>query len=337
MYTFYFYRNKIVFAISKNAKLGLFKTNSHNIIEVDSCCIIDENINKLICHINNVLVDFKKQIYDWQSHKGIIKNLSIRYVGGEYLFIITQTSAYELFAKELAQKLNDLQIKFSLYICINNKNNSVVYGKLIYISGTKDICICENNIKTKLKPLSFMQVNNFVKEKIYNDISNSVIGKNIIDAYAGRGVLSAILSKKANKIVAIEIEKQSYQDAEQLKKSNKISNLTIKNGDCGVILPQLLKENNFDAIILDPPRSGCTKGIVECLIKYLPQEIIYQSCNSATLARDIKSLVKSNKYDIECIRFYDMFPQTSEIETLCVFRRKNGKQKRYFHFLQKRR
>ena len=309
------YRNKVVFAISKNAKLGFFMINSHDVIEIQTCCIVDDKINKFITLINNALKQFQSEVYDWKTKQGIYKNIEIRYYNNEYLFTIVQAKNNNAFAKVLCEELEMCDINFSVYVSVNAKPNSLIYGQLTQISKNK----------STHSPFAFLQINNKVKNIIYEDIKKYTEGDVVVDAYAGRCELSSKLATNAKSVYAIEIEKQSCEDAEKLKNNNKISNLFIKNGDCALILPNLCTNFQIDSIILDPPRKGVAEEVINQILRAKPKQIIYLSCNSATLARDLKLLLNNNLYEINQITPYDMFPQTAEVETLAILRKKDGK------------
>ena len=136
-----------------------------------------------------------------------------------------------------------------------------------------------------------------------------------------------MIAKHAKKVFGIEIIKPATESANKLAKENSISNLTNINGDCAVELPILLeklteKEKQNLSIVLDPPRKGCDKKVVEAIINTAPNKIIYLSCDPSTLARDLNMIYQTENYDIKFIQPYDMFPQTKHVETLVLLSKK---------------
>ena len=174
----------------------------------------------------------------------------------------------------------------------------------------------EFEIAYQVNNRSFLQVNNEVKNKIYSKIISEInYAKNVCDAYSGAGLLSAIVAKNAENVYGIEIIPEANINAEELKKQNGLKNLTNICGDCSKVLPTLAKQLKSDfSLILDPPRKGVDKVVCDAIIASEPKQIIYLSCNPATLARDLNLL--KDKYEIEFVQPYDMFPQTANIETL---------------------
>ncbi|MBQ3158157.1 MAG: class I SAM-dependent RNA methyltransferase, partial [Clostridia bacterium] len=137
----------------------------------------------------------------------------------------------------------------------------------------------------------------------------------VVDAYSGAGLLSALMSKKAKRVYGIEIVKEATKNADALKESNKIDNLYNINGDVAEKLPELVKSIEGDfTLVLDPPRKGVDASVIDTVIKVMPKNILYVSCNPASLARDLK-LICLGGYEIKEIKPYDMFPQTSHVET----------------------
>ena len=174
----------------------------------------------------------------------------------------------------------------------------------------------------KTNARSFLQVNDEVKNLIYQKIIDTLGSqKNVIDAYSGAGLLSSIIAKNGANVYGIEIIKEATENANKLKFLNDLYNLTNKNGDCAKIIPELAKElkGNF-SVVVDPPRKGLDDMVVEVFLKTEPKMIVYLSCNPATLARDLSKLTE--KYKIDFIQPYDMFPQTANVETLVCLKLK---------------
>ena len=221
---------------------------------------------------------------------------------------------------------NDLLVEYEkvgLSININKKDTNVIMGdKTIHLYGEKELIIKDNGIVYGISNNSFMQVNDNVRSKIYNFVLDNISASDtIVDLYSGAGVLTSMLSTKANKVFGIEIVESAVNSANKLMEDNGIKNVTNICGDANVELKNLSKklEGNY-TIVVDPPRKGLGDNVVEMLSNLNPLKIIYVSCNPATLARDIKGL--SEKYNILSITPFDMFPQTKHLETVVVLNKK---------------
>ena len=204
-----------------------------------------------------------------------------------------------------------MNIKYGIFLSVNKDNNSLIYGELKHLTGLKCIELFEGDF---ISPFSFMQVNPYMQNLIYKDICDNIDGGNVIDAYSGRGVLSSYVAKKANFVYAIEIEKSSCKDAENLIKLNGINNVNIICDDCKNAIQKI--DGCIDYVIIDPPRKGASQQVINCIMEKNPKKIFYLSCASNTLARDLTFITKN--YHIIKIQPYDMFPNTSNIETLAI-------------------
>ncbi len=194
-----------------------------------------------------------------------------------------------------------------LIIRTNDKNE--------IISSLKEGYIIEeiNDYKFRIDINSFFQVNNYICSKVFDFISeNTKEVENALDLYSGVGTLSFIASKKAKRVYSIEVNDNSYINALENIKLNNIKNVTIMHGKVEDKIKEI--NSNIDLIITDPPRSGMDTFTIETILKMLPKEIVYMSCEPSTLARDLNFL--KNKYNIKNIRAFDMFPNTYHVE--CV-------------------
>ena len=182
-------------------------------------------------------------------------------------------------------------------------------------------------MKNKINNQSFLQVNDDVKKMMYQKIFEEIENETVIDAYSGAGLLSAMISKHAKEVFGIEIVKEATILADNLKKLNNINNLVNINGDCSIELPKLISKLTDEqiknlSVVLDPPRKGCDKKVIDAILEVLPNKIIYMSCDPSTLSRDLNLLLSTKDYNIKYIQPYDMFPQTKHIETIAVLIKK---------------
>lgn len=314
------YRNKFAFPVQDvggEVVIGMYRKNSHNIISVEDCLLQSERVKEIVKLIKEYIAEIKLTAYNETTKKGLIKHIVMRESGDSFILTVVVTDKKFNNFEPLIQKLKTRFNSFGLYKNVNNLNNNVIFGDLdVHIYGLEELEIEEFGIKYFVNNRSFMQVNDSVKTKAYNKIIE-LIGKheNIIDAYSGAGLLSSILAKNAKNVYGVEIVKEATENAEKLKKLNKLNNLTNINGDCAKEIPKLAEKlkGNF-VVVVDPPRKGLDSKVVDAFLNAEPQKIVYLSCGPSTLARDLGLLLE--KYDIEEITPFDMFPQTSNVETL---------------------
>lgn len=283
------YRNKITLQV-KAGKLGLYKYNSKELVEIKECLLVSNNINNLIKII-------KKNLNLEQITKIIIReynhNLMIHFSG-----IIDK--------KTLIQQLST----FVQTIYINDK----------LIHGDPQLTVKLGNYHYKVSPLSFFQVNYEQTERLYNQVLKHLSKNNnqVLDLYCGTASIGIYISKYCKNITGIEINTSSVKDALENIKLNNIKNINIIKGDVAQVLNNSQK---YDTIIVDPPRSGLSKTTRKTILELNSPQIIYISCNPVTLARDLTVL--KQQYIIKDITLFDMFPNTYHVESVSLLYQKN--------------
>ena len=325
----FYYRNKAQFPLfERNGKvcLGFYKEKTHDFVEIEKCFLLDSWCDKITTAFLKVANDLKLTCYNEKTHKGLLRHLVLRKLNNIVSITIVVNSKKFNYTENFVKELSKIGIKFSLYVSYNTERTNLIMSNANILYGDKDIQTEILKIKTFVNPMSFMQINDYIRDMIYTKVKDLVFeskSKIVVDSYSGVGVLSNIIASIADKVYGIEIVPQAVTNANQLAKTNgfdkKIINIC---GDSAVELPKLAEQlNNQDFItILDPPRKGCDQKVLEGLLKAKPSKIIYISCNPATLARDV-ALLKQN-YKITLLEPYDMFPNTSHIETLVCLKQK---------------
>ncbi len=294
------YRNKMSFSVNDNS-CGLLKFNSNEIVEIDNCPLADNTINQ-------VLKVFKAFIKS--NNLDSIKNLVVRSIENQILVGVVTTKHIDL--RDLLSTFCSHFNNIGLYEIINTRNDSVVLsGKVKHIGGIKNIKITNFGLTYFVDLLGFHQTNIDIQNKLYDKVLNLIdANSTVINGFSGQGLLSAILCKKAKKVIGIEINKSSHESAENLKKLNGLTNL--KN-ICGDFYKHFKNEmKNANSIILDPTKKGCGKNVMNEINGI--ENIIYISCNPIALCKDLN--VMKDNYTIEEITPFDMFPNTTSVETL---------------------
>ncbi len=308
----YNYRNKGAFPIDKT--VGMFEFNSHNIVDINYCHIMNDTINQVLQIVKDWIKQFNINTFNFTTRKGLVKHLVVRSVNNQTLVCLVCSDYNIPNLNDLIEKLSVIG-DFGLVLNKNNQNNSIILGKdFKHVYGLNSIEMCEFDVTYSIDIPSFMQVNNDIKLKLYEDVLNNIGGGTVIDAYAGAGLLSAIMTKVANKVISVEIVPEASNKARRLVSNNSIPNMEVINGDCTKIIPNLINRLGDISVVLDPPHSGCSDSVINAV--KTANKIVYIACNPIALAKDLKELIKTHK--IIKIQPYDMFPQTKHVETLAL-------------------
>jgi 23S rRNA (uracil1939-C5)-methyltransferase len=294
------YRNKVTLKVFKD-KIGFYKRNTNEIIDIDYCMISNDELNKSINVLQSFVKDYKNNTF---------KSIMIRSGNGLMIDIESDDNSLLNELKSiLPSKIDNLK---SLIL-----NNEVLYGKN-YIEKQID------NYTFKLSSKSFYQVNDKVMKKLYDKVIEHVTddySQVILDLYCGIGTITSLLSKYAKRVIGIEVVSDAVENAKENATVNKINNVIFKEGKVEDLI-ETLTEEEIDTIVMDPPRSGVESRALDTIIKINPKQIIYVSCDPVTLARDLKILCNNN-YEIKDITPFDMFPQTSHVECVAQIKKKN--------------
>lgn len=312
----YFYRNKGAFPVGRD--IGMFEKNSHNIVPIEQCMLMNDNITIAFRIVKKYLAEKKLLGYDHSTHIGVVKNVVVRSVDNQTLVCIVATKQLNLTG--LYERLRQELQQVGLYQNINKQNNSTILGQnYIFVDGIKNITLKEFDVEYQIDVASFLQVNTDIKTKIYSQVIDEIGGGIVIDAYAGAGLLSGVMSKRAKKVYSVEIVPEACKMAQKLMEKNVIKNVEVICGDCTKVVPEIVKKIKEPfAIVLDPARVGCSEEVVK--MSSLADKIVYISCNPIALSKDLKVLSKT--HNIEYVQPFDMFPETRHVETLVTLTKK---------------
>lgn len=298
------YRNKIKLKV-KNFKLGYINSNENKFVEINKCFLIDNDMNILLNQVQSFIENEKIKE---------IESVTIRGQKQSYLVCFHLNDKIKIIENTLKKYIKIDKIGVFCEYFDKNKRN------LEYIFGLKNLDYEYENLKCSIDIDSFLQVNNDVANVLYKKVLENICEENVINAYSGTGVLTAMISKTANKVFGIEMQKSSHLKAEELKKENNIENMFNILGKCEDKFSEVLEKEKINSIVLDPARAGCHQKVLEKILESNVKKIVYVSCNPSTLTRDLKVLTKS--YDVQNVEIFDMFPCTANIEVFCVLKKR---------------
>ena len=332
------YRNKVqlpIGLINGEVKIGFFAPRSHDIIDMESCLIQDEIGDKVVKLTREWIEKFNIRPYNVDGEydeKGIVRHIMIRrgFTTNEVMVVLV-TNGEKLPHKE---EFVDLMVKNipgikSVIQNINSKKTNVILGlesKTLW--GEDTISDYIGDFRFNISPLSFFQVNPIQTEVLYGkalEYANLTGNEEVFDAYCGTGTITLFLSQKAKKVYGVEIIPQAIDNAWINAKENKVENVEFFVGESEVVIPDLINKGvKADVVVVDPPRKGCDKKLLDAITNIDAKKIVYVSCDPSTLGRDLKVL-EENGYKTLEVQPVDMFPNTSHVENVAKLIKNNCK------------
>lgn len=337
----FFYRNKAQFPFGTdkdgNPITGFYAGRTHDII-ANTDCALGVPVNKQILEI---ILEFMKTYhvtsYNEKTGEGLLRHVLIRYgfTTKEIMvcFVVNQKKGSKNWIphqEQLIEQLIQIEGMTSITVSPNTTRNNVIMGdsyEVLWGQGTITDYI--GNVAYQISPLSFYQVNPVQTEKLYGlalEYAGLKGEETVWDLYCGIGTISLFLAQKAKEVRGVEIIPQAIDDARRNALMNGIENAEFYVGKAEEVLPEYYEKYrrehqgetaHADVIVVDPPRKGCEESLLQTMIQMKPERIVYVSCDSATLARDLKYLCESGAYTLTRWCAVDQFPNTVHVESVC--------------------
>lgn len=344
------YRNKAQFPIGqdKNGNLitGFYAGHTHDIISNTDCMLGAEENKQILEAVLDYMKACRVSAYNEEQHKGLVRHVLIRkgFTTGDMMVCLIVNGKKLPGEDVLVDKLSGLPGMKSISINTNMEKTNVIMGKEVRVLwgeptitdvihrktmeeiNSGEFAKNDNGVIFSISPLSFYQVNPVQTEKLYSlalEYADLTGKETVWDLYCGIGTISLFMAQKAKKVYGVEIIPQAIEDAKENAKRNGITNAEFFVGKAEEVLPEFYansKDDDMlhpDVICVDPPRKGCDTACLETMIKMAPSRIVYVSCDSATMARDVKYLCE-NGYELKRVRPVDQFGHTVHVETVCL-------------------
>ena len=345
------YRNKAQYPIGRDKEgkpiAGFYAGRTHSIIANTDCGLGVLENKEILETVLSYMEENHVPAYEEAAGEGLIRHVLIRkgFYSGEIMVCLVisgkkRGSVFLPSQEKLIRDLSRIKGMTSISVSINTEKTNVIMGKEIHtiwgrstINDTIFVRDAENGfapqgkgITFAISPLSFYQVNPVQTEKLYSLALSyaGLTGKETVwDLYCGIGTISLFLAGRAKEVYGVEIVPQAIRDAKENALRNGIGNAAFFVGKAEEVLPEKFEKENIyaDVIVVDPPRKGCDAACLETMLKMRPERIVYVSCDSATLARDLKVLCGGG-YEIKRVRAVDMFPMTVHVETVVMLSHK---------------
>lgn len=327
------YRNKAQFPVGrdKEGKIisGFYAGRTHSIISVNDC-LLGTGVNRTVMDIVKMYMTLEGvKPYDEVTHKGVVRHVLIRegkHTGQVMVCIIINGDKLPQ-VDRLVEQLLKVSGMTDISLNINKEKSNVILGdKIINLYGPGYIEDYIGDVKFRISPLSFFQVNPVQTEKLYSkamEYAKLTGSETVWDLYCGIGSISLFLAKNARKVIGVEIVEPAVEDAKVNARINNIENVDFISGAAEDVVPGYFQKHkgepecNPDVIVVDPPRKGCDEKLLNTMVLMAPKRIVYVSCDSATLARDIKWLSDKGYKLVEATPC-DMFGQSVHVETVAL-------------------
>ena len=362
MDTPYRYRNKAQFPIGTdkegNVIAGFYAARTHSIIPVEDCLLGVEENASILAIVKAWMKENGVSAYDETTGKGLLRHVLIRFgFTTKEIMVCLIINGKKLPAQTaLIEALAGVEGMTSISINVNTKNTNVILGdvtKCIWgqpyitdyihlrrtgdslVGSSDEFALADTAVAYRISPQSFYQVNPVQTEKLYSTALEyaGLTGKeNVWDLYCGIGTISLFLAQKAKQVYGVEIVPQAIEDAKNNARLNDITNAEFFVGKAEEVLPEFYEKLGTakgademlhpDVIVVDPPRKGCDEACLNTMLKMQPERIVYVSCDSATLARDLRILCDGG-YELKKVRAFDQFAHTMHVETCVLLQRKS--------------
>ncbi len=330
----YYYRNKIQMPFTKDKKgnvyCGFYKQNTHVLVPVDECFIEDRRSVHILQTIKKLCKSMRVDPYQEDQRRGVLRHVLIKtsyYQKQIMVVLVTTIDSFPgrgNFVSALTKECPEIT---TVVQNINSRDTNVILGekeRILFGKGFIEDSLCGLNFHVSAK--SFYQTNPIITEKLYSKaIELAALTKEDIafDAYSGIGTIGLIASRSCKQVLSVELVPAAVRDGIGNAKRNGVTNFSMYCDDASAFMTRMAKNKEpVDVLFMDPPRKGADERFLNALIALKPERVVYVSCDPSTLARDVAYLQKS--YSVSKVQPFDMFPQTSHVETVVLLSRKNG-------------
>ena len=326
------YRNKAQYPVSKDGAVGFYRARTHEVIECEHCLLVRPEADAAAEALREYMQSCHVAGYDEKTGRGLIRHLYVRSnAAGESLICVLVNGDKLPKEDRLVALLRDACPKCTgIVLGTNTKKGNVILGdryRTLWGSDRLEDTLCGKTFRLSVP--SFYQVNRAQAERLYAktiEFADLTGQETVLDLYCGAGTITLALSDHAKKVLGAEIVPEAIDDARENAARNGVKNAEFFCGDASDVAKKLARENlRPDVITVDPPRKGLAADVVESIAEMQPQRVVYVSCDSATMARDVKRLADLG-YTARRACAVDMFPRADHVETVCLLSKLNAKQ-----------
>lgn len=322
------YRNKVQFPVGtrKGAPVaGFFRARTHEVIPADGCKLQPDCAERLKCAVLAWMQAHRIAAYDEKTHTGLVRHIYLRLgaVSGQALCCVVLNAKKTPHPEALVRAVREA-VPEAVSIVANyneTRGNSILgaHEEVLYGSGTIEDTLC--GLRYRLSPRSFYQINHDQAERLYAAaVRLADLGReeSVLDLYCGAGTITLCLAREAGRAYGVEVVDAAIRDARENAARNGIENVEFFCADAGEAAQEFARRGvKLDAIVVDPPRKGVSRDVIDAMLRMAPKRIVYVSCDPATLARDVK-LLSEGGYALRHAEAFDLFPRCAHVETACL-------------------
>ena len=318
------YRNKAQYPVSKDGAVGFYRARTHEVIECEHCLLVKPEADAAAEALREYMQSCRVAGYDEKTGRGLVRHLYIRSnAAGESLVCVLVNGDKLPKEDRLVTLLRDACPKCTgIVLGTNTKKGNVILGdryRTLWGSDRLEDTLCGKTFRLSVP--SFYQVNRVQAERLYAkaiEFAGLTGQETVLDLYCGAGTITLALSDHAKKVLGAEIVPEAIDDARENAARNGVKNVEFFCGDASDVAKKLARENlRPDVITVDPPRKGLAADVVESIAEMQPGRVVYVSCDSATMARDVKRLADLG-YTAQRACAVDMFPRADHVETVVL-------------------
>ena len=328
------YRNKAQYPLgrAKDGRIvyGFYAGRTHSIIETDDCLICSGINGKIMSVITDFMTEYGIGPYDEASRSGLVRHVLIRRSmadGGTMVCIVANGKGLPR-EQQLCKRLAAIEGVVSVSLNINTRDTNVIMGQeMRHLYGTRCITEQVGDLKFNISPQSFFQVNTAQTKVLYDtvlELAGLTGSENVWDLYCGTGTIGLYLARHAAAVTGVEAVPSAVIDARGNARLNGIDNARFIMGKAEEVLTEYHEQGSCahaDVIVADPPRAGCDGALLKTILDMAPEKMVYVSCSSATLARDLKVLCEKD-YELRIVQPVDMIPHCTGVETVSLLKRR---------------
>ncbi|WP_082816914.1 23S rRNA (uracil(1939)-C(5))-methyltransferase RlmD [Anaerosporomusa subterranea] len=330
----WYYRNKMQSPVGLSAgeiAVGCFAQGTHDIIDSSSCHIQHHTNNLIAATVKQIILNFGISVYNERLHQGTIRHILGRVgtASGEVMVVLVTATRELPHANEIVSRLRQaIPGLVSVVHNVNDRQTNIILGDYTKTIWGKDTILDSlDGLSFRISAKSFFQVNTEQAAVLYRQaVKYACLSgrETVLDLYCGTGTIALFLARHCRKVIGIEIVAPAIADAKQNAELNGITNADFICGDAVDMLPKLVADGvQPDVVVIDPPRAGCERKVLEVIATLQPERVVYVSCNPASLARDL-AILGENGYLTKEIQPVDMFPQTYHVECCVWLKRKHS-------------